>query len=78
MPSLKEIVRDEERLHPAQIERYRNMSAEEKYDCAMSLYRAARQLKAAGLRSTHPDWPEERVQQAVRDIFLQHSLKSEG
>ena len=36
---------------------------------AERLYWSARKMKAAGLRSQHPDWPEERLNDAVRQIF---------
>jgi len=39
-------------------------------EVAMQLYYSARELKAAGVRADHPDWDEERIQQAVRETFL--------
>lgn len=46
------------------------MSPAQKLRAAERLYWSARQLKAAALRAEHPDWTEEAVQQAVRQIFL--------
>ena len=46
------------------------MTPEQKLKVAMDLYRSARELKAAGLRSQHPDWSESEVQEKVREIFL--------
>lgn len=36
----------------------------------MRLYWSARELKAAAIRSQHPDWSEAEVQAAVRTAFL--------
>jgi hypothetical protein len=46
------------------------MSPGKKLEVAMQLYYSARELKAAGLRTDHPDWDEKQVQQAVREAFL--------
>lgn len=46
------------------------MTPAQKLRAAERLYYSARQLKAAALRAQHPDWTEEAIQQAVRDIFL--------
>jgi hypothetical protein len=46
------------------------MSPGKKLEIAMQLYYSARELKAAGLRTDHPDWDEKQVQQAVREAFL--------
>ncbi len=46
------------------------MSPAQKLRAAEQLYHSARQLKAAALRAEHPDWTDEAIQQAVRDIFL--------
>ena len=46
------------------------MSPAQKLRAAERLYWSARQLKAAALRAQHPDWTEEDVQRAVRQIFL--------
>jgi hypothetical protein len=48
----------------------RAMTPEQKLNTAMQLYWSARELKAAGLRSLHPDWSEEKIQQEVRYAFL--------
>ena len=34
------------------------------------LYYSTRELKAAALRAEHPDWTDEAIRQAVRNIFL--------
>jgi Rv0078B-related antitoxin len=46
------------------------MSLAQKLRAAERLYYSARQLKAAALRAEHPDWTDEQVRQAVREIFL--------
>ena len=46
------------------------MSPAQKLRAAERLYHSARQLKAAALRAEHPDWTDEAIRQAVRDIFL--------
>jgi len=48
----------------------RAMTPTQKLRAAERLYYSARQLKAAALRAQHPDWTEEAIQQAVRQIFL--------
>lgn len=49
---------------------YRNMTAEQKLHIASRLYWNARALKAAWFRHKHPDWPEEKVQEEVKKVFL--------
>jgi hypothetical protein len=46
------------------------MSPVQKLRAAERLYHSARQLKAAALRAEHPDWTDEAIRQAVREIFL--------
>jgi hypothetical protein len=46
------------------------MSPAQKLRAAERLYHSARQLKAAALRAEHPDWTDEAIRQAVRNIFL--------
>jgi hypothetical protein len=48
----------------------RAMTPSQKLRAAERLYYSARQLKAAALRAQHPDWTDEAIQQAVRQIFL--------
>jgi hypothetical protein len=48
----------------------RRMSGEQKLRAASALYWSARELKAAALRTQHPDWSEEDVQKRVKEIFL--------
>jgi hypothetical protein len=52
-----------------QIEVLRAMSGQERLRVAERLYWSAREMKAAGLRAQHPDWPETLVEVEVRRIF---------
>ena len=52
-----------------QIQALRAMSGQERLRVAERLYWSARQMKAAGLRAQHPDWPEARVEAGVRRLF---------
>jgi hypothetical protein len=56
-------------MHPEQKRVLKAMTPSQKLKIAMDLYRSARELKAAGLRSQHPDWSEERVLKKVLEIF---------
>lgn len=53
-----------------QTEIYKRMTPDERWQQALRLNAAARELKAAGLRSQHPDWSEKKIQDEVRKIFL--------
>jgi len=57
-------------LHPEQKRIYQSMTPEHKLRVALDLYHSAREVKAAGLRAQHPDWPEKQIQEMVREIFL--------
>jgi hypothetical protein len=46
------------------------MTPAQKLRAAERLYLSARQLKAAALRAEHPDWTDDAIRRAVRDIFL--------
>jgi Rv0078B-related antitoxin len=46
------------------------MSPAQKLRAAEQLYHSAWQLKAAALRAEHPDWTDEAIRLAVRQIFL--------
>ena len=60
----------EEQARRRQIALYRAMTPTEKYRCILELRAFSREVKAAGVRSAHPDWTEGQVQQEVRKIFL--------
>jgi Rv0078B-related antitoxin len=42
----------------------------QKLRTAMRIYWSARALKAAALRSQHPQWSQAEIARAVRDAFL--------
>ena len=60
----------DEQTSPEQFEAYRRMTPERRLALAEQLYWSARELKAAGVRSHHPDWTEEQVAREVTRIFL--------
>jgi hypothetical protein len=55
---------------PEQIETYRRMPGTRRLKLAEQMFWEARQLKAAGVRYQHPNWPEEEVMAEVKRIFL--------
>jgi len=59
----------DEQTSPEQIAAFRAMTGEHRLRLAEQLYWSARKMKAAGLRSQHPDWPEQRLNDEVREIF---------
>ncbi len=46
------------------------MTPGKRLEVARGLYEAAWQIKAAGLRREHPDWPEQRLLDTLRRIFV--------
>jgi Rv0078B-related antitoxin len=58
------------RAEDAQDEILRAMSPGRRLQIARELYETAWQIKAAGLRREHPDWPEERVMGKLRRVFV--------
>ena len=59
----------DEQTHPAQIAALRAMTGARRLHLSEQLYWSARKMKTAGLRSQHPDWPEQRLDDEVRRIF---------
>jgi hypothetical protein len=59
----------DEKTSPEQIEIFRAMTGEQRLRLAEQLYWSARKLKLAGLRAQHPDWTEEQLNAAVRQVF---------
>ncbi|MFA6542373.1 MAG: hypothetical protein WCT99_12315 [Bacteroidota bacterium] len=53
-----------------QIEIYRTMTPQQKYDVMVSLMDSARSLKEGFLRSIHPDRSEENIRRDVREWML--------
>ena len=56
-------------MQPKQAATFRAMTPAQKLEVAGQLYEAAWELKAAGIRTQRPSWPEERVADEVRKIF---------
>jgi hypothetical protein len=63
-------MRPDEQASLEQIDILRAMPGEQRLRLAERLYWSARKLKRAGLRTQHPDWPDERLDAEVRRIFL--------
>jgi hypothetical protein len=59
-----------EPLHPVQVEGWRRMTPEQKLRMVCELYETGIQLRAAGLRTQHPDWPQERLEFEARRSLL--------
>ena len=59
----------DEQTSPEQFAVLRAMTGARRLYLAEQLYWSARKMKAAGLRSQHPDWPELRLNDEVRRIF---------
>ena len=57
-------------MKPEEREILQAMSPAQKLRAAERLYYSARQLKEAALRAQHPDWTDEAIREAVRQIFL--------
>lgn len=60
----------DEQTSPQQFAMLRAMPGERRLKLAEQMYWSARKLKTAGVRSQHPDWPEEKVIAEVNRIFL--------
>lgn len=61
--SMETTVQDEQR------KAIRAMAVEQRWRVAERLYFQAREWKASTLRALHPDWPSDRVNEAVREGF---------
>src|SRR5579871_2228784 len=56
----------DEQASPEQIEALQRLTPEQRWQAAHRLYWTMRRHKAAFLRTQHPDWSEEQIQQEVR------------
>jgi hypothetical protein len=68
-PHTSFVLPDEEPC-PEQIAIFKAMSPEQRWRAARRLYWTVRRHKAAFLRSIHPDWSDQKIEQEVRNIFL--------
>ena len=57
-------------MHPVQLEGLRRMTPAQKLRMVCDLYETGIQLKKAGLRMAHADWPEERLDFEARRSLL--------
>jgi len=55
-----------EPIHPAQLEALKRATPAQKLEAAAALYQAGIRLRMAGLRMSHPDWPEDRLELEAR------------
>jgi hypothetical protein len=60
----------DEQASPEQIEIFRRMTPEQRWNAAHRLYWTMRRHKAAFLRSQHPDWSDDKVESEVRRTFV--------
>ncbi len=58
-------------LHPEQVKALRRMTPAERLRLGLKFMEEMRQLKAAALRSRHPDWSEAEVARVLRE-FITH------
>jgi hypothetical protein len=58
-------------LHPQQIKALRRMTPAARLKIGFAFMEEMRQLKAAALRTQHPDWTEQQIAEALRD-FVRH------
>ncbi|MFY9315689.1 MAG: hypothetical protein WAO95_09030 [Burkholderiales bacterium] len=56
----------DEPIHPAQVEAFKRATPAQKLEAVAALYEAGIRLRMAGLRMTHPDWPDARLEHEAR------------
>ena len=59
-----------EPIHPVQLEAFKCATPAQKLAAVAALYELGIRLKVAGLRMSHPDWPEERLLHEARRSLL--------
>ena len=59
----------DEQASPEQIKALRRLTPDQRWRAAHQLYWTARRHKAGFIRSQHPEWSDDRVQEEVRRIF---------
>ncbi len=55
-----------EAIHPVQLEALKRMTPAQKLQMVADLYDTGIRLRMEGLRMTHPDWPDERLELEAR------------
>lgn len=63
----------DEPMHPVQIAGFRKMSVARKIEIIMMMRETGIQLRIAGLRMRHPDWPEDKLETEARRAALHAS-----
>lgn len=57
-------------MTPEQVRIFKGMTPARELELAAEFCHGARRLKTQGIRALHPEWPEERVRDRVRELFL--------
>lgn len=57
-------------IHPVQLEAFKRMTPAQKLRMVADLYETGIRLRMAGLRMTHPEWPDERLEREARRSLL--------
>ncbi len=55
-----------EPIHSVQLEALKRATPKEKLEAVAALYETGIRLRMAGLRMSHPDWPEDRLEYEAR------------
>jgi len=63
-------VHSSETPHSIQVNAWRKLGAEGRTQLGIALRRDARRWKLAALRSRHPDWPEARLREELKQVYL--------
>lgn len=61
-------------LHPVQIAGLRRMSLQGRLELSLKAIESARELRAAMIRSEHPEWTEAQVAEALRE-FVRNAIR---
>ena len=56
--------------HPVQVRAWRDLGGSGRSELAAELRRKARGWKRDALRAQHPDWPDERIERELVQIYL--------
>jgi hypothetical protein len=59
-----------ETLHPLQVEAWRKLGASGRTQLGIAMRRDVRRWKLAALHAQHPDWPQDRIREELRRIYL--------
>ena len=70
MSEIEQINETDQTMHPEQKRIFQSMTPEQKLKLALKLYKSAWETKQAVLKNLYPEWPEERIIEKVREIFL--------